>query len=108
MVELALRKARVIENENGPGILRPQLDRHIAIAFGKDGQSQSGNATEGAAPNRPAKLFGFRTAPNSANTETITLPTMKRKMNCIFKWSVREARSCSKGSGPTQSIAAPM
>jgi hypothetical protein len=32
-------------------------------------------ATEGAAPNKPAKLFGFSTSPSAENTETTSPPT---------------------------------
>ena len=35
-------------------------------------------ATDGAAPNNPAKLFGFRIFPKVANTETKSPPTKNR------------------------------
>jgi hypothetical protein len=37
-------------------------------------------ATEGAAPNQAAKLFGFQTPPNTANSETIVPPTRNRNI----------------------------
>src|SRR5437868_7640674 len=36
------------------------------------------SATEGAAPNKPAKLFGLKTSPSSAKVETDIPPMMKR------------------------------
>ncbi|MGE5055774.1 MAG: hypothetical protein ACM3WP_16570 [Acidobacteriota bacterium] len=36
------------------------------------------SATEGAAPNKPAKLFGLKRSPSSAKVETDTPPMMKR------------------------------
>ena len=35
-------------------------------------------ATDGAAPNSPAKLFGFKRSPMIANAATIALPTRNR------------------------------
>lgn len=43
------------------------------------------SATDGAAPNNPAKLFGFNMSPNTANKETIVPPTRNRKMSCVMK-----------------------
>src|ERR1700729_1187934 len=37
------------------------------------------NATEGAAPNSPAKLLGFNTSPRAENSATTIPPTKKRK-----------------------------
>lgn len=36
------------------------------------------SATDGAAPNSPAKLFGLNRSPSSANVETDSPPMMKR------------------------------
>src|SRR3981081_3431083 len=38
------------------------------------------NATEGAAPKRPAKLFGRNMSPSNANAETTMPPAKKRMM----------------------------
>jgi len=35
-------------------------------------------ATDGAAPNNPAKLLGFRASPRTAKNDTTAPPTMKR------------------------------
>ena len=40
-------------------------------------------ATEGAAPNRPAKLFGLKSSPSSANVET-DIPPIKKRMRISF------------------------
>jgi hypothetical protein len=43
-------------------------------------------ATEGAAPNKPAKLLGLRTSPVKANRDTTVPPTRKRmKISLIEK-----------------------
>jgi hypothetical protein len=58
------------------------------------------NAIEGAAPNNPAKLFGFKTSPRTAKTETTRPPTKKRISNCkmldLPGWF---SRSCREGKG---------
>jgi hypothetical protein len=36
-------------------------------------------AIDGAAPNRPAKLFGCKVSPSAANMETATPPAINRK-----------------------------
>src|SRR5712672_785613 len=41
-------------------------------------------ATDGAAPSRPAKLFGFRTSPRIAKIETTTPPTTNRTRNSVI------------------------
>jgi hypothetical protein len=48
-------------------------------------------ATDGAAPNRPAKLFGFSTSPRQANRETIVPPTRNRNKYCSKAGSYRGA-----------------
>ena len=40
------------------------------------------SATDGAAPNSPAKLFGLSTSPRQANKETIAPPTRNRNRYC--------------------------
>src|SRR5277367_6279866 len=46
------------------------------------------NATEGAAPNSPAKLLGFNISPKTENSATTIPPTKKRK-NISFNGSTR-------------------
>jgi hypothetical protein len=41
------------------------------------------SATEGAAPNNPAKLFGLKRSPSSANVET-DIPPIKKRMRISF------------------------
>jgi hypothetical protein len=51
--------------------------------------------TEGAAPNSPAKLLGFKTSARAAKKETINPPTRKRKTSCtirLSRWNVRFLR----------------
>jgi hypothetical protein len=41
------------------------------------------SATEGAAPNKPAKLFGLKRSPSSENVET-DIPPIKKRMRISF------------------------
>jgi hypothetical protein len=54
------------------------------------------SATDGAAPNRPAKLFGFSTSPREANSDTIMPPIRNRNKYCNKVGSNR-ARTSSNG-----------
>jgi hypothetical protein len=47
--------------------------------------------TEGAAPNSPAKLFGFNTSPSAAKNETARPPIKKRKKSSVMKIPQPEA-----------------
>jgi hypothetical protein len=58
------------------------------------------SAIEGAAPNNPAKLFGFKTSPRTAKTETTRPPTKKRISNCkMIALPCRFSRLRRKGRG---------
>src|SRR4029077_12259002 len=49
------------------------------------------SAIDGAAPNRPAKLFGFSTSPREANSDTIMPPIRNRNKYCNKGGSYRGA-----------------
>src|SRR5581483_10025204 len=42
------------------------------------------SATDGAAPNKPAKLFGRSTSPSAANADTAQPPIRKRQSSCVI------------------------
>src|SRR4051812_9669960 len=50
-------------------------------------------ATDGAAPNRPAKLFGRKMSPSRANAETTRPPRKKRTRNSLMASPPRGAPS---------------
>lgn len=63
------------------------------------------SATEGAAPNKPAKLLGFNASPRAANNDTMKPPKTNRKISCVI-WRFVSVRhrilaSCALTTLPT-------
>jgi hypothetical protein len=58
-------------------------------------------ATEGAAPNSPAKLFGLSTSPVSANTDTTAPPTRNRMSIWISGHRIPDFTNSRAWPGPS-------
>jgi hypothetical protein len=83
----AARQESVEEESYGAGNHRSGLLAAYAAPFVATASPKEASATEGAAPNKPAKLFGFNRSPRTANKETIVPPIRNRTRSCVMKVS---------------------
>jgi hypothetical protein len=68
---------------NGPDRHRSGFRRHVIETMLGKGEGKVARATDGAAPNGPAKLLGRNTSPSSAKIETASSPARKRNRNSM-------------------------
>ena len=65
---------------NAPAIMERASVAACIFPFAAMVRPSVASAMDGAAPNNPAKLFGFSTSPKAANAETATPPITNRKI----------------------------
>ena len=70
-------------NATAPRIIERASALATAVPCVKTVKPSDAKATEGAAPNNPAKVFGFSRSEMSENAET-TKPPIKKRMNSSF------------------------
>ena len=83
----AARQESVEGESYGAGNHRSGFPAAYAAPFVTTASPNEASATEGAAPNKPAKLLGFNSSPRTANKETIVPPTRNRIRSCVMKVS---------------------
>lgn len=70
---------------NAPAIMERASVAAYIFPFAAIVRPREASAMEGAAPNNPAKLFGFSTSPNAANADTMIPPITNRKIRSFTR-----------------------